>query len=267
MAQTTSAGSTFGSTDGLVCGICGSGSNADGGTLLRCGRCKLAYYCTKECQAKDWPCHKLASPLPGTKGWKYVGVPKELHANGFPAVLVAMTVKAQGCMYEMTGSFMKNGNPASTKFTDAPITTALGFPLRYAWFPKTGLPLPNTTLKLLTLDPNPQSQTFGQPSMPTSPLGGIVVLRGDGKYVQTAQIMALINYLTFKLAELRAVKEREAAGEIVDRQDIANRLLTPAAFAAAFERERQEAAAEGRAGWVGAKNPTTGQGQTATAAT
>ncbi|KAK4895048.1 hypothetical protein LTR27_006915 [Elasticomyces elasticus] len=255
MAQTTSAGSIFGSTDGLVCGICGSDANAKCGTLLRCGRCKLAYYCTKECQAKDWACHKLVcksivAPLPGTKGWKYVGVPKELHTNGFPAVLLHE---------EWESSFHE--------FTDASITTALGLPLRYAWFPKTGSPLPNTALKLLTLDPDPQSQTFGQPSMPASPLGGIVLLRADGKYVQTAQIMALINYLTFKLAELRAVKEREAAGKIVDRQDIANRLLTPAAFAAAFERERQEANADGRAGWEGAENPVSIQGLSAAAAT
>ncbi|KAK5709121.1 hypothetical protein LTR17_020055 [Elasticomyces elasticus] len=267
MAQTTSAGSTFGSAAGLVCGICGSSSNAKGGTLLRCGRCKLAYYCTKECQTKDWPFHKLASPLPGTKGWKHISVPADLHTNGFPAVLVTMTPRAQGWMYEMTGSFTKNGNPASAKLTDANITTALGFPLRYGGFPKTGLPLPNPALKLLTLDPDPQSRTFGQPSEPACRQGGNVLLRADGKYVQTAQIMALINYLTFKLGELRAVQDKEAAGEVVDRQDIVNKLLTPAAFAAAFERERQEAAVEGRAGWEGARNPVTGQGQTSTAAT
>ncbi|KAK5706914.1 hypothetical protein LTR97_001906 [Elasticomyces elasticus] len=206
-------------------------------------------------------------PLPGTKRWKYVGVPAELHTNGFPAVLVTMTPRAQGWMYEMTGSFMKNGNPASAKLTDATITTALGFPLRYGWFPKTGLPLPNTVLKLLTMDPDPQSRTFGQPGETTNRLGGIAVLRGDGKYVQVAQIMALVNYLTHKLEELREVHDKERAGEVVDRHEIVNRLLTPTAFAAAFEQEKQAAIAEGRSGWGSVENPVNHQGQTATAAT
>jgi hypothetical protein len=40
--------------DLLGCKICGKEGN-----LLRCSRCKLVKYCTKEHQLSDWPEHKL----------------------------------------------------------------------------------------------------------------------------------------------------------------------------------------------------------------
>lgn len=36
-----------------VCGSCGSK-----GSFQRCSRCKSAFYCSEECQMKDWPTHK-----------------------------------------------------------------------------------------------------------------------------------------------------------------------------------------------------------------
>jgi uncharacterized C2H2 Zn-finger protein len=38
-------------------------------TLLRCGRCQAARYCSRECQKQDWPSHKsVCARLSGGKG-------------------------------------------------------------------------------------------------------------------------------------------------------------------------------------------------------
>lgn len=37
------------------CKVCnGAGTTS----ISRCGRCKTAFYCSRECQAQDWPSHK-----------------------------------------------------------------------------------------------------------------------------------------------------------------------------------------------------------------
>jgi hypothetical protein len=46
--------------NGPICEYCGFIANAEGGTLKRCGRCKVARYCSSECQVADWPDHKKA---------------------------------------------------------------------------------------------------------------------------------------------------------------------------------------------------------------
>ncbi|KAK5732561.1 hypothetical protein LTR17_010376 [Elasticomyces elasticus] len=268
MAKTTSTTSAT-TTARLVCCICGACSNANGGTLLKCGRCKAAYYCTKDCQAKDWPFHKLAcklitAPMPKDKGWRPVEIPKELVTKGFPCAILSMTTNGK---FEVQGAFVNGGGPTSPKITEAPISTALGFSLGWSCTPNVGLQLPNPSLKLLTIDPDPLSSIFGQPSHTSIIIGSMMVIRRDGKYIQVAQVMAFLNYVHAKLGDLRAVEAREAAGETVDRAEIARRLLTPAAFAAAFEREKQEATAEGRAGWELADNPIDIQRLSAGAAT
>ena len=37
-----------------ACFTCDRKERVGGQTLLRCGRCKVASYCSKECQVKDW---------------------------------------------------------------------------------------------------------------------------------------------------------------------------------------------------------------------
>lgn len=40
----------------LICGYCDKEKK---NKLKKCSRCKVYYYCSKECQKKDWPRHKL----------------------------------------------------------------------------------------------------------------------------------------------------------------------------------------------------------------
>ena len=37
---------------------CGAAKRKNGKALLRCGKCKTAQYCSKECQMDMWPAHK-----------------------------------------------------------------------------------------------------------------------------------------------------------------------------------------------------------------
>lgn len=42
---------------GRVCGVCGFTPSLDV-TLMRCGRCRQTWYCSKACQKADWSTHK-----------------------------------------------------------------------------------------------------------------------------------------------------------------------------------------------------------------
>jgi hypothetical protein len=42
----------------IRCGYCAKADVIDGDTLKRCGKCKAIRYCSRECQAADWPNHK-----------------------------------------------------------------------------------------------------------------------------------------------------------------------------------------------------------------
>ncbi len=47
---------------------CKTGLVDANGSLMRCGACKLAVYCSRECQRKDWPRHKPdCTPPPPAK--------------------------------------------------------------------------------------------------------------------------------------------------------------------------------------------------------
>ncbi|KAI9003810.1 hypothetical protein DFJ74DRAFT_693796 [Hyaloraphidium curvatum] len=50
-----------------VCHLCGKGSKDVERDLQRCSRCTLTYYCSGECQKKDWPRHKPDCRPPAKK--------------------------------------------------------------------------------------------------------------------------------------------------------------------------------------------------------
>merc|ERR1711933_610028 len=41
-----------------LCLNCGASRAANGDSLSQCSRCKCAYYCSRDCQVKDWKEHK-----------------------------------------------------------------------------------------------------------------------------------------------------------------------------------------------------------------
>ena len=47
----------------MTCSGCGAAKRPDGKPLLRCGKCKTAQYCSKECQVNMWPTHKAECAL------------------------------------------------------------------------------------------------------------------------------------------------------------------------------------------------------------
>ena len=42
-----------------MCFCCGAERRLEGTMLSKCGKCKTAFYCSKQCQLADWPQHKM----------------------------------------------------------------------------------------------------------------------------------------------------------------------------------------------------------------
>ncbi|EME84140.1 uncharacterized protein MYCFIDRAFT_195277 [Pseudocercospora fijiensis CIRAD86] len=47
------------------CAVCEAGEYKDGKPLMTCSKCKRSFYCSKECQKKDWKKHKISCSLFG----------------------------------------------------------------------------------------------------------------------------------------------------------------------------------------------------------
>ncbi|KAF7194577.1 hypothetical protein HII31_04083 [Pseudocercospora fuligena] len=45
------------------CAVCGAGKCGDGKPLMACSKCKRIFYCSKQCQKKDWKSHKVFCSL------------------------------------------------------------------------------------------------------------------------------------------------------------------------------------------------------------
>ncbi|KAK3638161.1 translational activator for mitochondrial COX1 [Elasticomyces elasticus] len=245
-----------------ACGVCGTGTEDGGGILFRCGRCTSVFYCSKTCQVKDWPLHKrMCKALTRVKedsDTRQTKVDPRVDVQvKYPATIMYMAAdpsEPTGTRHNLRATILKGAIGGLTGFQDLPITTALGYPLRMFGYPKIGLPETNSHATSLYTDPDPKSSTFGQLLMPGSitngtVLGGVVLVRCDGVHMNPLHLMALVEYIS-RLEEIFAVRGRKAAGEMVDCEELAARLLTPAAFASGFETIKQEMVELGHERWV-----------------
>ncbi|KAK4960895.1 hypothetical protein LTR10_001384 [Elasticomyces elasticus] len=251
-----------------VCESCDSDTSVGGGALSRCARCTKVYYCSKQCQKQDWPRHKAVcgGGAASTAQEMVFRVTKAKNQSGcHAAVLICSEITG----YSYVGVKVK-GMPASNHpdSIDLPATAALGLPLRMVKYAQAGLPLPNDG-PLLRTDPDPNSPTFAQPQFdyaipggvvnPTAgirpPTGGILVARRDGKHMSRLDVKVMSAYFSDEGQELFKLTYRRPAGETVDRQALAGRFLTPAAYVTKFEQMRQLFLGRGDKEWEDAVCP------------
>ncbi|KAK5713088.1 hypothetical protein LTR15_011450 [Elasticomyces elasticus] len=240
-----------------ACGVCGTGTQDGGGTLFRCGRCTSVFYCSKICQVKDWPLHKkMCKAQVGSDNRTTKVDPRVEVQVKYPATMLYMRAdpsEPTGTRHHYCGTILRGSIGGLTGFHDLPITAALGYPLRMFGYPKHGLPKTNSQATSLYTDPNPKSSTFGQTLNEGRTngvvLGGVMLVRCDGVHMQPLHLLALVEYIS-RLEEVFAVRGRKAAGETVDCEELAARLLTPAAFASGFVTIKQEMVELGHERWV-----------------
>ncbi|KAK5730044.1 hypothetical protein LTR17_011448 [Elasticomyces elasticus] len=249
-----------------VCCICGAQPKVSGGTLLCCGRCRQVRYCGKECQAKDWEFHKQACKTlatPHKKGAPAGLLPDADHLKGketaWPAMLIEIVREPQspnGFGFRYSGSVLQDMDAGHWKFQPLAITEVLGLPLAQASSPTTGKQrIPNVAIEFFSIDPDPWAPGFGRPVIAPGPPCGLLFVRRDGRNLHSLHLCALIDYLQIDCREIINVMHMENAGHEVDREALASRLLTPVAFAAAFERMREKEVSEGHIGWADVENP------------
>ncbi|KAK5730045.1 hypothetical protein LTR17_011449 [Elasticomyces elasticus] len=212
-------------------------------------------------QAMDWPIHKILCKLVAglaAKGLRHKPFPIEVNhvSVKHPAVYMAkepVLLHPKGAAYRFGGTLILAAD--HIELIDLPITTALGYPMQMALYPWMGLPEPNIYAGGLRIDPDPKSPDFGKAHDAYVPMGGIALVRSDGMHMPCYHVQAMIHYVSFELGEIHQIEQREGRGELVDREELAARLLSPAAFAAGFERIKQKAIADGQADWEGVECP------------
>ncbi|KAK5680927.1 hypothetical protein LTS10_006685 [Elasticomyces elasticus] len=160
----------------------------------------------------------------------------------FSAFVITLEVNGEGYQTSISACNIGDKHGSHPLFIELLISRVLGFPLGVSRHPQMGSPVPNTIAEMLSVDPDHESSTFGQPlKQPgATGTGGLIVARRDGRQLHFFHVSAFVNYVSIIAIELKMVKQREKAGEIVDRQEIKNRLLTPAAFKEGFRRFKEK---------------------------
>ncbi|KAK4960900.1 hypothetical protein LTR10_001389 [Elasticomyces elasticus] len=231
-----------------VCGICGNT-----GVLFKCGRCKSLYYCSKSCQAQDWPVHKRLCFRPGSKlrDDGLVHLPQSFHTfdHKFPAIFIY--IKQQNPQpidntfcYE--GGVMQGMDASDPSFVDLPVTHAIGFPMGVRGG-EHGLPAANMPAMQLCVNLDTKSADVGNPLFIIR--GGALLVRRDGLHVSIYQVDAIIEFVRRGNKQLIEVGRREAMGEKVNRQELVERLFTPAAFVKGFASIKEKRMKDGIVGW------------------
>ncbi|KAK5713249.1 hypothetical protein LTR15_011612 [Elasticomyces elasticus] len=210
---------------------------------------------SKPCQKEDWPIHqKMCKVVTNPKGRNYGGC---LGINPYegkhPGTLVWLRGDSPtGHLDFVISPCFRLESVNDSHFEDLPITRALGFPLGYSP-DATGLSHCVNIIIQLFVDIDTTSPRLGMAIK--APVGGACLARHDRKYMKILHVEALINYVEAANLEIALVPEREKSGEKVDREEIVERLLTPEAFARAFETFKQDKVRNGEVWWANLECP------------
>ncbi|KAK5680926.1 hypothetical protein LTS10_006684 [Elasticomyces elasticus] len=225
-----------------TCKTCGVPAQANGRSLSSCSKCVMPY-CSRACQERDWPEHKevcktrQANMIEFTAEFTERVKSPDLHlpmtlpvdrkvASAWrliPKPVKDITFKR---MSHLSG-FMRN----SDRWVDLSVTNALGFPLRLMAAPGSQpTTLKNPEAMQLGTIPFPENPNFGGSQFSEETEGAVMIMRADGQDMHFFQLRAMVFYVMQRLNELPGVKARESKGKVVDREELAGRLLTPAAF-------------------------------------
>ncbi|KAK3638464.1 hypothetical protein LTR56_013104 [Elasticomyces elasticus] len=259
----------------LHCGNCNATTFTTGTPLQICGRCKGTAYCSRECQATDWPKHKA----PCKQAKEFTEFNAKINSTGLKTTTIISGTLLEGVGILITpvvNSTASHGTayihqvlPTIAKKTlDAPgwhdltLTRQLGFPLRLIGLPpaKGEKELRNVQLEQTGLQTDPEQPGFGYSIFygPQSQ-GTVIIVRADGEKLHAKHLEVVLRYICEDLKEIQGVQKRWQKLEGLDSEGMVERLLTPKAFVAGFERikgeEMEKGGEQARRGWEGVECP------------